>query len=220
VTKPALRTSTGKLRVLADRTGRAAQLAYFALFNGPRGRGRPAPAARWEAQWRQGQWDYLVSEEELPRYAVIAGYIRSVTPAPVVLDVGCGHGQLLTALGDGAVAGYHGIDISGEAISRARALPIADATFEVADLTRWEAPSPYDVVVINEVLYYIDEPCAAVARYRARLRRDGMLIISMFRHGNTRLIWRNLGRQFPLMGAAEVKNRLGEIVDVKILGAG
>lgn len=219
MTKPALRASTGRLRVLADRAGRAAQLAYFAVFDGPRGRGRAVPAASWEARWRQGYWDYLMSEEELPRYAVIAGYIRSMTPAPVVLDVGCGEGQLLRVVGDGVVAAYHGIDISGEAIRRAQALPIADATFEVADLTRWEAPARYDVVVINEVLYYISEPCAVVARYRASLCRGGVLIISMFRHANTRLIWRNLGREFPLQGAAEVKNRLGEVVEVKILHA-
>jgi 2-polyprenyl-3-methyl-5-hydroxy-6-metoxy-1,4-benzoquinol methylase len=201
-----------------ERVARAASLAYFALVSGPRGRGRPRPAAGWDAQWQHGHWDYLVSEDELPRYAVIAGYIKSVAPPPAVLDVGCGHGQLLAVLGGDSASRYHGIDISGEAIARARARYRDDhITFEAADLTTWNSGSRFPVVVINEVLYFIDDPVATVERYEALLERPGMMIISMFRHGNTRPIWRRLRRRFPLVDAAEVKNRLGEIIDIKIL---
>lgn len=217
MTNPPDSARGGGARAVADRMARAATLMYFALFAGPRGRGRPASPAGWDAQWREGSWDYLVSEDELPRYAVIAGYIKSVSPPPRVLDVGCGHGQLLTVLGDGAVPQYHGIDISGEAIARAQERCSDDATFEVADLTAWRSPSSFDVVVINEVLYYIADPAGAVERYLDVLPRGGMLLVSMFRHGNTRLIWRELRRRFPLADAAEVKNSLGEVIDIKML---
>lgn len=217
MTKPLDFARSGGARAVADRMARAASLMYFALFSGRRGRGRPSPAADWEAQWQQGHWDYLVSEDELPRYALLTGYIRAVSPPPNVLDVGCGHGHLLTVLGPGVISRYHGIDISSDAIARARTRCSGDATFEVADLTTWRASSRFDVVVINEVLYYISDPVAAMERYEGVLHRGGLLIISMFRHANTRLIWRALRRRFPLVNAAEVKNRLGEIVDIKIL---
>jgi 2-polyprenyl-3-methyl-5-hydroxy-6-metoxy-1,4-benzoquinol methylase len=217
--KPRVFPQAERVPAVADRIARGATLVYFALFAGPRGRGRATPAPGWDAQWRHGDWDYLVSQDELPRYAVIAGYIKSVSPPPAVLDVGCGHGQLFTVLGTGAVAQYHGIDISGEAVAKARARCPEDATFETADLTTWRSPSRFDVVVINEVLYYVTDPVAAVNRYQAMLHDHGMLIISMFRHANTRLIWRNLQRRFPLADAAEVKNRLGEVIDIKILQA-
>lgn len=217
MTKPSLRNSAGRLQILADRAARAAQLAYFALFDGTRGRGRPRPAESWDAQWRDGDWDYLVSEDELARYAVIAGYLRAMSPAPSVLDVGCGHGQLLAVLGDGALGAYHGIDISSEAIDQAREKAPAGASFEVADLTRWQASERYDAVVINEVLYYVSDPVAEIGRYLGRVKAGGVLIISMFRHGNTRLIWGRLARNFRLIDACEVRNRLGEVVDIKLV---
>ena len=200
-----------------DRRLRAAQLGYFALFDGPRGRGRPVPRTAWDAQWRDGYWDYLVSEDELPRYGVIAGYIRTMGGASNVLDVGCGHGHLKTVLGEVTVNRYHGIDLSHDAISQATASHGDAATFEAADLTEWVSKERYGVVVLNEVLYYVQDPVAAVERYVSLLHPGGLVIISMFRHGNTRLIWRSLERRFPITDAAEVKNRLGEVVDIKIL---
>jgi 2-polyprenyl-3-methyl-5-hydroxy-6-metoxy-1,4-benzoquinol methylase len=210
-------TRDGRMRALIDRVARAASLVYFALVSGPRGRGRPRPATDWDAQWQHGHWNHLVSEDELPRYAVIAGYIKAISPPPAVLDVGCGDGRLLAVLGGDSVCRYHGIDISGEAVVRGRARYGDHVTFEAADLTAWTSGSRFDVVVMNEVLYYIDDPLMTVERYQSLLERRGMMIISMFRHGNTRPIWRRLRRRFPLMDAAEVKNRLGEIIDIKIL---
>lgn len=217
MTNPALRNSASRVQVLADRAGRAAQLAYFAIFDGTRGRGRPRAVENWDAQWRDGEWDYLVSEDELPRYAVIAGYLRAMSPAPSVLDVGCGHGQLLAAIGDDVLAAYHGIDISREAISQADEHARAAVSFEVADLTRWEAPGRYDAVVINEVLYYVKDPVTEVERYLGWVKVGGVLIVSMFRHGNTRLIWRKLAQNFQVVDACEVRNRLGEVVDIKFV---
>lgn len=217
MTKPSLRSSAGRLQVLADRAGRAAQLAYFAVFDGTRGRGRPRPVENWDAQWRDGEWDYLVSEDELPRYAVVAGYVRTMNSTSTLLDVGCGHGQLLALLGEGAIGAYHGIDVSSEAVRRAQESAPAFATFEVADLTQWVATERYDVVVMNEVLYYVADTVTEVRRYLERVRPGGVMIVSMFRHGNTRLIWRRLAQNFPVLDACEVRNRLGEVVDIKLL---
>lgn len=205
------------IRQAGGRVLRAAELAYYELFLGPRGRGRPAPVEVWDAQYRRGHWRFLASADELPRYAVIAGYIRCLDRRPAVLDVGCGHGQLLMALGKDAVSAYHGIDISAAAVAQARGRACATAGFEQADFTRWRAPRTFDAVVFNEVLYYARHPVRAVERYADALAADGVMIVSMFRHRNTRLIWREIGRRFVVCDAVEVKNRKGEVVDVRLV---
>lgn len=205
------------IRQTGERVLRAAELAYYALFLGPRGRGRAAPVDVWDAQYRRGHWQFLASADELPRYAVIAGYIRALGRRPAVLDVGCGAGQLLAVLGVDGLSAYHGIDVSAEAIAQARDGSGAAVAFEQADFTRWRPPRTFDVVVFNEVLYYADHPVRAVARYADALAAEGVMVVSMFRHRNTRIIWRELGRCFAMCDAAEVKNRKGEVVDIKLI---
>lgn len=207
----------GDIRRAGERALRWAHLAYYELFHGPRGRGRPVPVTTWDAQYRSRHWDFLASAEELPRYGVIAGFIRSLPGLPSVLDIGCGQGQLLAVLGRSAVSHYHGIDVSQEAILQAQSRAGAGVTFEVANLMQWHAPSQFDVVVLNEVLYYVAHPALAVERYLDTVRDSGLIVISMFRHRNTRLIWRDLAERFTVFDAAEVKNRKGEVVDIKIV---
>lgn len=171
----------------------------------------------WDAQWAAGTWDYLASPDELPRYGVVASCVRRARPRPSVLDVGCGHGELLATLGPEWPSRYHGIDLSSAAVEQARARYPDAATFEVADLATWTSRELYDVIVVNEVLYYVSDPAGQVDRYRHMLEPKGMVIISMFRHGNTRLIWRELRRRLPIVDVAEVKNRIGEVVDIKLV---
>lgn len=195
---------------------RALHLAYYELVLAARGRGRPVPVEHWEQQYSHGHWDFLASTEELPRYAVIAGYLRSLPSPPRVLDIGCGEGRLLDLIAPDALAHYRGIDVSPTAIEGARARH-ALADFEVADCATWRTSARFDVVVLNEVLYYVDQPAAFVGRYLPVLDPGGFMIVSMFRHRNTRLIWRDLGSRFDMRTAAEVKNARGEVVDIKIV---
>lgn len=202
---------------LRARVLRVLGLAYFALVPGPHGGGRPQSAGLWDVQWRRGDWAFLGALEELPRYAVIAGLIRSVSAAPAVLDLGCGHGQLWTLLGSGAVSSYLGIDISREAIAQARRRSTEPARFEAADLATWVPARRVDVVVFNEVLYYLPDPVAVVERYLGQLSEDGIAIISMFRHRTAPGIWRDLQRRYALRDVAKVENRLGELIEIRIV---
>lgn len=204
-------------RQVGERLLRAVELAYYELFLGPRGRGRPVAVEIWDDQYRRGHWQILASVDELPRYAVIAGYIRCLGRRPAVLDVGCGNGQLLAVLGEDSLSDYHGIDISAEAVAQARGRACAIASFEQADFTRWRALRTFDVVVFNEVLYYADHPVRTVEGYIDALTADGVMIVSMFRHRNTKLIWREIGRHFTMFDAVEIKNRKGEVFDIRLL---
>ena len=106
----------------------------------------------WDIQYRFGLWDHLDSETwgaEL--LGVVKRYSR---PEPRILDLGCGKGANLP-LTQGAYRLYHGVDISAEAVSRARSLRHPNATYETADILGYEPGQSYDVILLVEVIYYL-----------------------------------------------------------------
>lgn len=87
---------------------------------------------------------------------------------PAILEIGCGPGQLATAIRDRlVVTAYLGIDFSVKAIEMARA-NVPDFAFVVGDAL--EAPEvqkfSYDVVVCTEVLEHIEQDREVIRRWR------------------------------------------------------
>lgn len=136
----------------------------------------------WENEYREGSWDYLRSDEEMPRYAVIATYLRKHCPGGVLLDAGCGEGILCDHLWPGSYAQYLGLDFSSEAIARANARPRVNASFEVADVTCYAADAGrrFDAVIFNEVLYCTEDPAAVISSFARHLRPQGILVASIY----------------------------------------
>ncbi|HYL81485.1 MAG TPA: class I SAM-dependent methyltransferase [Candidatus Acidoferrum sp.] len=157
------------------------------------------------------------SIDELDHYLVIAGYIRKLFASPTVLDVGCGPGRLGELLAGGRCKSYLGIDLSPEAIRRARRRTTARARFRVADLDEWNPPGRFSVIVFCESLNYAAYPAFTLMRYTRALEPHGVLIVSLFRHANHGRIWRRLARAFATLEAATVTNRKQQAWDVKVL---
>ena len=80
-----LRNATTEIRHRANR-GLTSLTAYKPLENG---------AHVFDTQYAGGQWDYLRSPDEAPRYGVVAGYTALLPGRPALLEVGCGEGLLL-----------------------------------------------------------------------------------------------------------------------------
>jgi 2-polyprenyl-6-hydroxyphenyl methylase/3-demethylubiquinone-9 3-methyltransferase len=192
-------------------------LAYYHLFLGPRGRGRPAGTNTWDAQYLTGHWDHFTTLDEMPRYAVIASYIRHRPVAPSVLDVGCGYGQLTKQVDASSVERYLGIDVSSAAIDRANLQSQENVSFEVGNFEEWHTDAKFDLIVFNDTLYYARHPIAVLDRYAAMLSDGGMLIVAMYRHRNTMVIWRNIAKRFGCIDRVEVRNGKGELTDVRVL---
>jgi trans-aconitate methyltransferase len=88
-----------------------------------------------------------------------------------VVELGCGEGGLPALLPPGSFCGYHGVDISEVAVSRARVRGMANCTFSAGRLEQWTAEPGMNLIVAEEVLYYL-----APADRRALLARSLMAL--------------------------------------------
>jgi predicted TPR repeat methyltransferase len=139
------------------------------------------PREKWDAEYAAGQWDYLGGVSEIPRYAVVAGYVRYFNQHSRILEIGCGTGILLKYLRDVDFASYQGVDISAAAVDRAAEFSSRDdrIAFSASCGSRYRDSSTYDILVMNESLYYFDDCIAVLEHYAAQLSDDGKMIISM-----------------------------------------
>lgn len=136
---------------------------------------QPAQSAakKFDSQYSNGRWDYLDSNaDELRRSKIIAGILRGD-----ILDAARGVGTLLRFLEPIQQKEYFGIDVSSEAISRARQ---RNPNFNglATDLLDFNPGRQFQSILINEALYYMDVE-KALDKVDALLRPSGKLVISM-----------------------------------------
>lgn len=165
----------------------------------------------WAAAYGAGQLAYYAALDELARYSVIIGYISwvdSMCPsrAPAILDVGCGTGLLRERLGDSAFSSYVGVDVSETAVAGARAAGHDRSRFVVGDAAELDL-GRFDVVVLNEVLYYAPDAGVLLRRLAGALDPGGLLVTSMWRHPGDRALWRQVDEVLPRVDRVEVRNR-------------
>jgi len=155
----------------------------------------------WDAQYKDGAWDYLKSKQQAPHYGVIAAYVIE-GQGTSVLDIGCGIGLLSTYLVEEE---YFGIDLSEVALQTA-----ADnnmfAVFEQADADTFEPYGQYDFIIFNESLYYMPDPLYTLSRYKPRKG----FIISMY-GGATRTgkIWAALHEKYECTAGVFLRDYWG-----------
>lgn len=153
---------------------------------------------QWEHQYTAGRWDYLDGDEERDRHVVLASRVCS-RRARTVLDLGCGTGALfreLLALGfDGE---YLGIDWSETSVSRAAKR--LGGRFVCADVATLPVVGTYDVVVLSEVLYYLDDPARTLHRLVPLVEADGSILVTVYQPGAGRSSsWHGVVRELDRM---------------------
>jgi trans-aconitate methyltransferase len=183
------------------------------------GYGHPVPKAALDAEYREGRWDHFDSPAEAPRYEGLAGLISGLFPSePAVLDLGCGSGQLAARLQDRPLACYVGADLSVEGLARARRRNLPGAEFVEANFETWRPESAFDVIVFNESVGYARDPAKLVKEFARHLRLGGMILISQFRFGNHRALWRRVLRRGEVVRHLEVTGDHGRLVwDIRAL---
>lgn len=145
---------------------------------------------QWERQFAEGKWDRL--KEGQANTVLIAGLVGDYARArgePIrVLDVGCGNGGLARLVASIPGVDYTGIDLSEAAIGAARAF-VPEGTFLVADAEHPpEDLGVFDLLVFNEMLYYIDPDCV-LPQYRSHVAPGAHVIVSVVRSWRTPFVF-------------------------------
>ena len=131
----------------------------------------------WEWHWSHEAERKTRNEWKDARHGVILDCLRTLGLAtPRILDVGCGSGWYTASLTK--FGPTTGIDLSAEAIGRARSR-CPEATFVAGDYyTARLAEGSFDVVVAQEVFDHVQDQPRFVARTAALLRPGGCCIVS------------------------------------------
>jgi 2-polyprenyl-3-methyl-5-hydroxy-6-metoxy-1,4-benzoquinol methylase len=170
--------------------------------------------SRWDKQYSSGAWDFLKSSAEMPRYGVIASYCRSAGPDASVFDIGCGIGLLLKWLP--WHVRYLGIDVSEAAIRQARENDRPRASFEVANAVSFDPGERFDVVVLNELLYYVECPELLVDRCAGFLRAGGVIVVSMYKSIESMQTWRRCAAHVNVLDQARIARYRGQEWTVRL----
>ncbi len=138
----------------------------------------------WEESYSNGYGDVLSSNKERTRYEQIVNVILNKNGRKHVLDLGCGTGLLENLLPTGYT--YTGVDFSQRAIDTAILnKKHVESRFFCDDICSYDAHNKFDIIVFNETLYYISDPCGVVQRFSKYLSKDGLFIISIYTPGKT-----------------------------------
>jgi SAM-dependent methyltransferase len=192
--------------------GRLRGLAGTLLFPLLGYRPQCVSADAWDREYRDGAWDYLAGIENVAGLAAVLGYCQHLAPA-AILDAGCGEGLLAAKLKLLAYARYLGLDISGEAIARARTRLGDDRTrFEVTDLHAFASMDHFDAVIFNQSLYYLSDPVAVLCRYAAMLAPGGHVIISMADSPRTRVLWPLVDQALATRDMMDTRQGKGRVI--------
>lgn len=148
------------------------------------------------------EWDET-SALGLPAAALEAALLDALPPGDLgrLLDIGTGTGRLLELLAPRISAGL-GIDASAAMLALARArlarAGIAHCRVRRADMYRLPlADGGFDLVVMQMVLHYAEDPVAALAEAARMLRPGGrFLLIDLAAHGRADLLTR-LAHRWP-----------------------
>lgn len=145
----------------------------------------------WNTQYRQGKWDYLETVSiERARNAVIGVFSEKYAHNGTILDVGCGSGVLQLHLTADQRGKYLGIDVSADAIAIAKQ-QYPQGRYLATTLEDFRPPveqPTFDVIVFNEVLYYVRHKMVIQQYIQHLSRPHGIIIISNFFKKNVNVI--------------------------------
>jgi SAM-dependent methyltransferase len=163
-----------------------------------------------EDEYARGRWDYLKNVEEMSRYAVIAGYCLHGGDVSSVLDLGCGSGLVRGWLRPLGTIEYVGVDRSKIAIDMAKKeWPDSRTDFVAADIATYVPDRKFDIIIFNEVLYYLDQPGDILGRFGEFLEDNGRFIISLWDDPEAQEAWRRSRAKVRVVDAVQTRHSSG-----------
>lgn len=134
---------------------------------------------RWNYKYKKGTWDYM-GKEKL-RYEAIVTLIRKTNlSSPSILDLGCGYGALNDYLKENEYGFFTGVDFSSNAIQRAIDNNYPNSQFLVADIHDFKPNETFDIIIFNEVLYYLENQMDIVNTFSNYFNSKGFFVFSFY----------------------------------------
>ena len=157
---------------------------------------------RDNARENQDSWQRLRHDAEQARYDAVRSVVERYASDGFVLDIGCSQGILQEGL---RYRSYLGVDSFADSIRLASAKTDDRTQFICADAMSFIPDEPADAIVMNEVLYYLPNPVAAVGHHARSLSTAGVIIISVFAHAwATRRLLRMIAGQLDQIQIEQV----------------
>lgn len=143
-------------------------------------RPQSVPAASdWNRAYAAQTYDGVNDRFQWARYAIFGGILQR-SGSLFVLDIGCGYGGLRDYLPP--VRSYTGMDIAMVALEGLARKP--SEKFVCADVEQWQPEEVYDAIVFSEMLYYLNDVEATLAKLLGALSAEGVMAASFFQHAN------------------------------------
>lgn len=134
---------------------------------------------RWNYQYNLGRWEGLGALEELSRFSVIAGYAQYLKPNGKILEMGAGEGYLQQRFDKSKYSLYYSTDVSDVAIANAKKYEDEKTKHLIADMNTYVPDVKFDVVIINEAIYYGGTVQKVLDRFVPYMEEDGIFIVSI-----------------------------------------
>jgi trans-aconitate 2-methyltransferase len=137
----------------------------------------PGPHAKSYAQFESKQYVQFENERTRPVMDLLAAVPH--TTIRTAIDLGCGPGNSTEALAARAPgAEIRGLDSSADMIEAARER-LPEVRFDVADLTTWDDPGPYDLILSNATLQWLPAHETLFPKIVGTLAHGGHLAVQM-----------------------------------------
>jgi len=190
----------------------------FKVWGHKTGKGRRVRALEWDKEFDDGCWEYLKNDQQAPRYEAILAILNDSTTSPAILDVGCGEGILVDYLKRGQIdfSDYLGLDISGQAINKARERH-PEVKFDKADVEKQLPDSKYDIIIFNECVYYFRSPLAVLQAFEKCLSDSGIYIISVFNVKDYEQIQEKIYQSYRCINSKAVSDGSSERWTISVL---
>jgi 2-polyprenyl-3-methyl-5-hydroxy-6-metoxy-1,4-benzoquinol methylase len=153
---------------------------------------------------QKDSWQRLRGGHEAARYEAVRIATERYARDGFILDIGCSQGILQEGLRYGR---YLGVDNCEQSIALTRPKCDQWTQFVCADGSTFVANQPPDAVVMNEVLYYLPDPIAAVTHHARHLAPGGVVIISIYaRTWSSRRLLRAIAARLELLESNLIKS--------------
>jgi SAM-dependent methyltransferase len=130
----------------------------------------------FDAKYRRGDWNFTgESSDELP-----STVLRRARGGDLLI-LGCGSACILASFKPGAFSSVLGVDLSEEAIRLARRFANGNISFSVGDMTMFQCPKSYDVILFSESLNYVpsSRQLGLLKRLSDHLKPGGAFIVTL-----------------------------------------